>query len=187
MNVAEHTELTPEEHARLAHEVTAGSIEISISRSMARQFYTMTPTAEIKSKTGQSQLAGKLIVWLGLFFTPLLFTLSALLIIYFYGWWAAINIPLAGILWSVIAGFLNPTGSWVPMSVALVFFVALALSNLIAPSLALPLLAWTASLWVNRMTYHFAALFLTRLVVKSSAAFELLEEHISIKKVTDTP
>jgi len=183
MSLSDLSHLTSEEHARLAHQITDGTLEISISRSVARQFYTMTPVAEINTKTGQSELLAKLVVWLGLLFTPLLFTLSALLIIYYYGWWAAVSIPFAGILWSVIAGFLNPTGSWISMTIILVFIVAVTLANLVTPSLTFPLLAWTASLWVNRMTYHCAAFFLTRLVVKSHIAFELLEEHVSINKI----
>ena len=187
MGLAEHSYSTPEEHARLAHAVTDGSASIDISRSIARRFYTMTPLTEIKSKTGQSALLAKLIVWTGLALTPALFTLSALLIVYYYGWWAAINIPLAGILWSIIAGFLNPTGSWVSVTVALVLFAAVAAANVVTPSLTLPLLAWTASLWVNRMTYLVAAYFMTRLVVISPAAFELLAEHITVKNVTAGP
>jgi hypothetical protein len=184
MSLTEHAYLTPEQHATLAGELTEGSVEIAISRSMARQFYTMTPIAEIKSKTGQSEVLAKVVVWFGLVFTPLMFVLSALLIVYYYGWWAAFNIPLAGILWAIIAGFLNPTGSWVSMTVALLFFALVAVSDLVAPSVTLPVLAWTASLWVNRMTYQGAAHFLTRLVVASQPAFEMLEEHITVKEVT---
>ena len=188
MSTAENVYSAPAEHARLAQEVTDGTVAVSISRSIARQFYTMTPLAEIKSKTGHTELLAKLLVWSGLLVTPVLFTLSALLIIYYYGWWAAINITLAGILWSVIAGFLNPTGSWVSVSAALALCAAVAAADLAAASLILPLLAWTASLWVNRMTYQSAAFFLTRLVVTSQTAFELLAEHITVKKtITDPP
>ena len=187
MSLPERSYLTPEQHATLVDELIDGNVEISIPRSMARQFYTMTPMAEIKSKTGQSELLAKLVVWFGLVVTPLLFTVCALLIIYYYGWWAACNIPLAGILWSVVAGFLNPTGSWVSMTVALVVFIVVAVTNLIDPSVILPVLLWTASLWVNRMTYHGAGFFLTRLVVTSQPAFELLEEHITVKEIVSDP
>lgn len=187
MSLAEHTYSTAEGHVRLEHELTDGSVEISISRTIARQFYTMTPLAEIKSKTGRSQVLAKGLVWIGLLLAPLLFILSALLIIYYYGWWAAINIPMAGILWSIIAGFLNPTGSWATMTGALAFFTAVALTNLVTASLTLPLLLWTASLWVNRMTYQSAAFFLTRLIITSRAAFEQLEEHITVKNITADP
>ena len=136
MSTAENVYSAPAEHARLAQEVTDGTVAVSISRSIARQFYTMTPLAEIKSKTGHTELLAKLLVWSGLLVTPVLFTLSALLIIYYYGWWAAINIPLAGILWSVIAGFLNPTGSWVSVSAALALCAAVAAADLAAASLA---------------------------------------------------
>lgn len=92
-------------------------------------------------------------------------------------WLSALLVPLSGILWTVIAGFVNADGRW--QSITVVTLIGIGLASAELPWTA-AFAAFSASLWVHRMTFIAAQHFLTGLVTSSWAAYEMLTEHVTV-------
>lgn len=172
--------MTREEHDQLVEACAAGSIAITVPRNVARQFFIRVPRADVKQETGFTFFFSKAAVWVGLLLAPALLVVSLGLIIIYYGWMSTIYVTLAGVLWSVIAGFLNPEGGWKPVVLPLLVLAVFHVFEWADPEIVAVLLAWVSSLVAHRATYMGAQALLINLILHSSAAYDMLEDHIQI-------
>ncbi len=170
--------MTREEHDQLVTAYAEGSIAITVPRNVARQFFIRVPRADVKEETGFTFFYSKAAVWIGLLLAPALLVFSLGLIIIYYGWLSTIYITFAGVLWSVIAGFLNPEGGWKPVTIPLLVLVVFQVFEWADPEIVAVLLTWVASLAVHRATYMGAQVLLINLILHSFAAYDMLEAHI---------
>ena len=169
-------------HAELAADAAAGRAVVRLPRTVAKQFFLRVSLSDIKTRSGRSVWPYKAGVLVGQILAPALL-IGCFVLIYAESeaWLSALLVPLAGILWTVIAGFINADGHWLPMTIMVALAAGLA-------ALGLPwagaLTVFTASLWVHRMTFVLAERSLTSLVTTSYAAYEMLTEHITVERTT---
>lgn len=171
------------EYRQLQQQIAQGETRISIPRSVARQFFLRVDNKSISSTTNKSALKEKMVVWLGTLTAPLLFCVCAALIIMKAGLGAALAVPLAGVIWTVLAGFTSETGDWHSvtgaLAVTLIFYVYAG------HMYALALLIFTLSLWIHRMTFIVAEYFLSQIVISSFAAYDMLVDHVQLESRAD--
>jgi hypothetical protein len=78
----------------------------------------------------------------------------------------------------VLAGLTNENGDWPSVTAAL---FAASFSDYILPEIfSLPLFLLVFSLWIHRMSFILAQIFLVKLVANSYAAYDMLAEHVDI-------
>jgi len=171
--------LTEDEYLSFQQRLARGEARLTIARRVARQFFTHVENASIRSITGRSMALQKLVIRVGIALPYVLLLLCIGAIIMYFGWFAALGVPLAGMFWTVIAGLTGDKGTWAHGTVGLV--VGLGLAAVIDVIYAIPVTLCVISLWLHRMTYILAQLWITRLVSNSFAAYDMLVEHIDIE------
>jgi len=175
--------LNEEEHQRLQQQIAEGKTRLTIPRSVARQFFLRVDNKSIKETTNESAIAKKLLIWSGTISAPILFGVCAILLIVETGAFAALAVPLAGVMWTVLAGFTSETGDWPSITIAVaVTGILYALSG---DPYSLALVIFTLSLWVHRMTFVVAQRFLTQIVASSFAAYDMLVDHVQLENCAD--
>ena len=175
--------LNPEEHQQLKSDLLSDRCQLVIPGSVCREFFTRVPNNEIVQVTRRSLMLPKLLVWLGVIAAPLVLIALFGFTIMTAGWLAALMIPLMGIFWTIIAAFMNPDGEW--LSITLAILVVGLMLPFMDFTLGYSLFMFIFSLWIHRLTYIFARLFLTDLVMQSYPAYDMLVEHIRITPLED--
>lgn len=163
----------------LRQKLEARQAKILISKSIARQFFFRVSNQSILETTGESLVFKKSAIWaiLGLAMVLMLTTLGS--IILDSGWSAAITVPLVGIFWTVVAGLTSHLGSWVHSAVALV--AATLIAWFLPASYALPLMELTLSIVLIRFAHELAQRWVTALVSRSFAAYDMMAPHITLE------
>ncbi len=173
--------LSETEFAILGAEVASGAARMSISRSMARQFFTRVRSSEARELRGIAIVRQKFIIYALLILSIALIFACLGLVMVNFGWGASvIAIPLTGIFWTVLAGFTTETGSW--LSSSLIYVAALGASFWVGGDYLLPLSLFASSLYLFRIAHILAEQLLVRLIMGSFAAYEMLAEHIVVTK-----
>ena len=171
--------ITQAEFDKLMNDRRNGTTTLTISRIVARQFFTHIGRGSIEAVTGQSVSAKKTYIWFTVIVAPLLF-LSSMGVIYMqYGaTYASLLVPASAIFWVIIFGLTSNHGGWAVGNVPLFLSLVLLVANQV--SFALPLMLLTLSIWLQRSAYLLSAVWLQNIVASSYAAYEVLLEHIEI-------
>jgi hypothetical protein len=162
-----------------------GELLIGVDRGFARRFYTGVSVGVVEEHTGEAPYTEKglvLAAWVG---GPVALLVSAALTPFVIGWWSALAIPVAGLVW--IAYFTSSSLGGARLTVVSILLVAAA--ALCAMSLwpgrgiwALVFL-YVAALWLVRFVYIGSTLFLRAFVLRNRKAFEWLEEFLMLREV----
>lgn len=171
--------LTREQFDGMQARLDSGRASLTVSRRVSRQFFTRVSNASIRATTGRSVLWQKCAIWAGLIASLALLVWCMAAVIYYFGWFAAVAVPIVGIFWTVIAGLTGDKGSCWYSNAGLV--VGLGLALMMVPAYAIPLALFTLSLWIHRTTYWIAQIWLTALVTTSFGAYDMLVEHIDLE------
>lgn len=174
--------LTEAEFDGLRERVSEGQSTMTISPSLARQFFLRVSNRSIVETTGESLVWQKLAIWTGAVVAPVLLGLCVLSIIYYFEWFATLGVPLVGMFWTVIAGLTGHRGSWKHTLVGLA--VGLVLAAALENAYRIPLIFFVLSLAVHRTNYQLAGLWLTKLINRSFGAYDMLVEHIHVEDST---
>jgi hypothetical protein len=170
--------LNEEEFEGLRRRIEAGKASVSIPRGISRQFFTRVDNASIRSTTGRSLIAQKLVIWTGITVSAALLVVCCAAVIFYFGWFASLGVPLVGMFWTVIAGLTGDQGTWLHGAIGLV--VGLCLAAILEIGYGVPLALFVVSLWLHRSNYGLAQRWLTQLISTSYGAFDMLVEHIEI-------
>jgi len=171
--------LTEEEFKVIQAHIKEGDASLTISRSIARHFFMRVSNASIKSKTGNSALLQKALVWTSQVCALFCLLICGGVMIDSFGWWAAIAIPVAGASWAILAGLTNEDGGW--LSITIFLAASIASYSFITPTYSAPLIIFVFSLWLHRMTYILAQKLLIAIVEESYAAYDMLVENVEIQ------
>lgn len=171
--------LSENEFVEMRQRLQSGEASLTVAASVARQFFTRVSNASIEETTGRSMMLQKLAVFSGIVVATLLLLAGLGLVIYSFGWGAAILVPLLGIFWTVLAGFTGDRGNWIHTVVGLVVGVGLGL--LVDDAYGTPLILLTVSLCIHRSTYQLAQYFVVDLVSTSFPAYDMMVEHIVLR------
>jgi hypothetical protein len=127
-------------------------------------------------------LLPKFLIWFGLTIAPMLLFISIVLLFLSDGWGSIVYVVIGGMLWVVTAGFINPQPNGVfttiMMSLAVICSGAIFLLNVDGSGFYLIIFIYISSIWFHRMTYVLAARLLSRLLLNSETAYDMLKEHI---------
>lgn len=171
--------LTEEEFETVSQHLASGEASIVVPRRVARQFFTRVPIESIRATTGRFMFPQKIAIWVGVLASPALLVVCIGAVIYYFDWFAALAVPIVGMFWTVIAGLTGDKGDiWYGIA-GLV--AGLLLAWLLEPAYGIPLALFTVSLFIHRITYQVAELWLTGLVSSSFGAYDMLVEHIELE------
>ena len=170
--------LTEQQFNGLRERVKEGASSVTISRSLARQFFLRVSNKSIAETTGESLRWQKLGIWTGTVAAPALLALCVLCVIYYFEWFATLGVPLVGMLWTVVGGLTGYRGSWKHTLIGLV--AGLVLAAVLERAYGIPLALFTLSLAIHRTTYQVAGIWLTQLIGRSFGAYDMLVEHIDV-------
>ncbi|MDG2072032.1 MAG: hypothetical protein P8J55_10000 [Pseudomonadales bacterium] len=175
--------LSAEQFADAQANIAKGNATLTVPRATARQFFTRVSNQDIKSKTGQTVLGKKLLIWTGIILEPLLLLACFTNVGFAFGWAAYLAIPMIGIFWTIFAGYTSEHGSWLSLFIILV--ITAANMTMMEPAYSLSLFLFTLSLWIHRLTYVVAQAFLNNIVIDSFSAYDMLAEHVVIEMQDD--
>ncbi|MEX0942608.1 MAG: hypothetical protein WD002_08690 [Pseudomonadales bacterium] len=156
----------------------SGQAQIKVDRNVARQVFTHVPNKSIVETTGRSMLGKKVIILTGLILPVILFLACLILIVYYFGWYSTIVVPLTGIFWTIIVGLTADKGTWIHSTAGIA--VGLGIAVLVPINFGIPIALFSVSLWLQRMTYLLAEIWVTELVTQSYGAYDMLAEHLSL-------
>jgi hypothetical protein len=176
--VSDH--LSEEEYNQLIKDIESNEAAISVSRSLARQFFANVGNKNVRELTGKSLIWKKLIINSMLLISVLLILVCLGLLIQEFGWGALVAVPLTGIFWTILAGFTTELGSWIVTISTYVFIMVIA--PLTGTSYMIPMMLFATSLLLYRVAHILAQSFLTGLVVDSYDAYDMLSEHITLSR-----
>jgi hypothetical protein len=171
--------LTEEEFKGVQAHIKVGDASLTISRSIARRFFMRVSNASIRSNTGNSALLQKTLVWLSQACALFCLLTCGGMMIDFFGWWAALAVPVAGASWAILAGLTNEDGEW--LSITILLAASMISYSMVASTYSMPLIFFVFSLWLHRMTYILAQKLLIDIVEDSYAAYDMLAENIEIQ------
>ncbi len=170
--------LTEAEWQALQLRLADQSATMSVPRNVARQVVTRVDNRSIKATTGQSFFLQKAVIWFGIIIANVLFVSTLIAIAYYFQWTATLGIPLVGAFWFIIAGFTGDQGSWVHGVVGAA--IGLSLAAFMPAEYQVPVVLFTLSLWVHRLTYLLAQIWINKLIRTSFATYDMLVEHVEI-------
>ncbi len=171
--------LSKEEHGELRHKMSEGKTRVTLPRNLARQFFFKVGRGEVRDVTGESIALQKLGVLLSLFTSFVLIVTCLVLIVYEFGWLSMLALPLTGIFWTIIVGFTTELGNLIATAVGFVIVTAIAL--LAGEPYLAPLLLFSISIVLFRISHIMAQYFLIDLIVDSFDAYDMLAEHIIVE------
>lgn len=170
--------LTEKEFSDLRPQLADGRVRLRISKSVARQFFLRVDNASIRNITGESLLLQKTVIRASIALGVILMLSALYVIIREFGWGAALAVPLAGIFWTVIAGFTSERGNWQHGAIGLA--LALALAWFLPLAYGLPLVLMAVSLMLLRIAYDLAQRWVEGLVMRSFPAYDMLVDHVDV-------
>jgi len=172
--------MSESEFQQLKDDVRLGSVSVDIPRQVARQFFLMIHPQDVKRTTGKSIVVKKALIWLMNILSPIVFFLALALVIVEYGAWeATLIVPIAGICWTVIYGLTSDQGGWLIGTIPLVICSVPIITG--SMTFLDPIFLIVLSIWLQRTSFLVATSWLLDLVMSSFAAFEMLEQHLSIE------
>jgi hypothetical protein len=164
------------QYQQMQPKLMSGQARVKVDRRVARQVFTHVSNQSIMETTGHSMLAKKAVILSGLILPVVLFAGCLVAIIYYFGWYSAIAVPLVGVFWTVIAGLTADKGGWVHSVTGLA--LGLGIAVLATANFGIPIALFSVSLWLQRMTYLLAEIWVTQLVTQSYGAYDMLVEHL---------
>ncbi len=173
--------VTEPEFTEIVARHRSGEARVTLPRQVAKQFFLRIDNPSVKATTGDSIFFKKFVVWLFNVASPVTFVIAMSLIFKAYGpWEASFILPAAGICWIIIYGLTSEHGGWLIGTVPLI--LTLPLLSATGMDSGLPVFLFVLSIWLQRSSYLLAGRWLTEIVTSSYAAFEMMEEHITIKE-----
>jgi hypothetical protein len=174
--------MTDDEYQALVAHIYSGQVLVGIDRTVARSFFSEVPISHIKDKTGEAPYFQKAVVLAAQFLGQTLLLASFVLAILAFSWWAALVIPVSGLIyfqftvWSAMPG-----GGMAGVSVLLGAALVGAYLGWIPSTYA----AWyavliTFALWNARLTYYGAYHFMRAFAFKNRRTYEFLADHIHL-------
>lgn len=177
--------LSGQEYQALLEEVKQGSASLHITRHTAREFFLRVTSKEVSETLGYSVFPQKATVLSLLLLSVLLILTCLALIVMDQGWLAMVSVPLVGIFWTILAGFTTELGSTVSSTVILAF--VLGFVWFLPASYQQPVILFALSIYIYRMGHVLAQFFLLRIVTASYRAWDMLAEHIDIRRHETRP
>ncbi len=174
--------LNQEEYAALQQRLRDGQANVDISRSIAWQFFVRVPSRSIQDATGRSLRLKKSVMLGSILIIGGILLVSLGLIIGNFGWGAALGVPLAGIFWTVVAGFTPDRGNQVQGGA--IFLFVMVIAWLVPSDYGLPLALLATSLMIQRLSHVLAQFWVIELVSESFSAYDMMVEHINIVEAT---
>ena len=171
--------LSEPEFLELQTRLAQNEASLTIGRRIARQVFTRVSNSEITSTFGRSQLWKKAIIWTTVIGPILLFVLCLGALIPPFGWMAAIAVPLVGIFWTVLIGYMSDKGT-LPYNTA-GLAVALLLVAFVPQEYGWPVALLAVSVWINHLGYVLAQHWVEAMARDSFKVYDMLVEHIAIK------
>ena len=169
----------------LVRQEEAGHLILGVDRAFARRFYTNVPLREIEARTGEGPYLEKTVIYSAFVGGPLLLLASLAQSLWVLGYWSALFIPVAAVVWVVVhadsvrARAAMTTVSLVVAATAIGFGVS---HGSIRFSWALAL-TYAASLWLSRLLYVSATFFLRAFVLRNRGAWEWLQGQFVVREV----
>ncbi len=170
--------LSRDQYSAVQSRIIAGEATLAIARDVSRQFFLRVSNASVSAVADTSVVWPKTLIWSGYVASPALLIICVLLIIQTFSWWAVVLVPLAGIFWAILTGLTYDKGGWVWPTLG--SFAVCLLPLFVETAYSLPVLSFTLSLWIHRMTFIMAQSLMTSLLGASYEAFDMLAEHITL-------
>lgn len=171
--------LTEQEFETVRQHLASGEASLVVPRRVSRQFFTRVPVESIRATTGRFMLLQKIAIWAGVLAAPLLLVICIGAVIFYFDWFATLAVPIVGMFWTVIAGLTGDKGEvWYGVAG---LAAGLLFAWLLEPAYAIPLALFSLSLFIHRITYEVAQIWLTGLVSSSFGAYDMLVEHIELE------
>lgn len=167
----------------LQQQIATGEARLTVSRTMARQFFTHVGNQNVADLTGQSIMMKKIVVIFLLLTSILLVFLCMAMMIDRYGWAAMFVIPLVGIFWTILAGLTTELGSTISSTLSLI--TVLTIAYFLPTTYQWPIVIFAGSVYLFRMAHIFAQYSLSRLILRSYDAYDMLCEHVEIDRDAD--
>lgn len=175
--------LSEQEHQELVDELAAGRASVQLSRHASRHFFLRVSSREVSETIDSSVIGQKFIVLGSLTIAIALIATSLGMLLLEQSWLAMFSVPLVGIFWTVIAGFTTEYGSM--LSSTLLLLVAFAIAWVLPAGYQLPLVTFALSLFFYRLGHIAAQYFLKHIVTSSYQAWDMLAEHITVRRPAD--
>lgn len=168
----------------LVRREASGQVVVGVDRPFARRFYTDLPVREIEAQTGEAPYFEKMVVYAAFIGGPLLLLVSLAESIWVLGWWSALFIPLAVIVWAVV--YVNSPKARAGMTaislIVVVSAIGFGVSNGSRPEWGL-ILTYVSALWLSLLLYVAATSFLRGFVLRNRRAYEWIQEHLIVREV----
>jgi hypothetical protein len=176
------TRMTQSEHAEIVTKESEGKLRLGIDRSYARKFYTDVPIRLVQRETGEAPYFEKLVAFTCFLGSPITLLLSSIVAISNFGWWSAAVIPVSFIAWLLYAGR-SAAGRSRLLGLTVVL-LGMLLFHLLQPEgrrFTSFFLLFTLSLWLHRLLYIAATVFLRSFIIRNHRAFSLVYDHVAIR------
>lgn len=130
----------------------------------------------------------KAVVWITFLGTPLVLVASCLFAVLAFHWWAFLAVPGVVIAWFVYSSMSARGSAKIGLiTLLLVGAIAVAVSRVIDELwVNLFLIAFLLSLWLNRLLYEAATLFLRAFVLRNFRAWNAFEDGLVVRAVEST-
>ncbi len=177
--------MTEQEHRELVEAEKQGSILVGVDRIYARKLYTDASFHCVEELTGEPVYIEKAVVWLSFLGTHLALVVSCVFAVLAFRWWAFLAIPGIIVAWFVYSSMSVRGGSKIGLiTLLLVGAIAVAILGVIDGLWAnLFLIAFILSLWLNRLLYEAATLFLRAFVLRNFRAWNAFEDGLVVRTV----
>lgn len=180
--------MTEQEHRELVGGERQRSILVGVDRVYARKVYTNVSLRRIEELTGEPVYIEKAVVWLSFLGTPLALVASCVFAVLAFHWWAFLAVPGALIAWFMYSSMSVHGRSRIGLiTLLLVGAVAVTIFGVIDGLWAnLFFIAFLLSLWLNRLLYEAATLFLRAFVLRNFRAWNAFEDGLLVRTVEST-
>ena len=160
-----------------------GSVLLGVDRTFARRFYTNVSLNEIEARTGQTPYFEKAVIYTALVGAPVLLLLSVIRSPWVIGWWSALSIPVAVLIWIGFYGDSARAGA--RLRVISVVVVGVGIGTLVTDGQTRAVwflgFVYASALWLTRLLYISATSFLRALVLQNRRAWEWLHEQFVLR------
>ncbi len=170
-----------QDHHKFRTLAESGKILVGIDPAVARKFFTDTSASLVEEQIGEPISTERIIVKAALFAGPIALLVSFYYAVVSFGWWAIAVIPVSVILWGSHAGRASigrPRLWWMTMLLAGLTWLMIS-----DPSSHYRwLVAIIGAMYLDRVKYRAAVIFLHALVVRNEKAYELLAETLILRE-----
>lgn len=174
--------MTQSEHADIITQESQGKLRLGIDRPYARKFYTDVPLRLVEQETGEAPYFEKVVSYACFLGSPIALLLSSIVAIFTFGWWSVAVVPLSFVTWLLYAGR-SAAGTSRLFGITLVL-AAVLLFHVVQPDarrFTSFFLLFTLSLWLHRLLYVAATVFLRSFIIRNHRAFTFVYDHVVIR------